>query len=106
MTPISVTRTNTGTSAVIVVDNFLNPFNIGIAAVEVSGSATADVQYSFDDPMDAGYDPATATWFGASGLTGLSSSTSAAFTVPCKALSIKVTGTGVWKLIIVQAGTR
>ena len=106
MTPISVTQTNTGRSAVIAVDNFLNPFNIGVAAIKVSGSATADVQYSMDDPMDAGYVAASATWFSAPNLSTLSSSTSAAFTVLCKALSINVTGTGVWTLTIVQAGTR
>ena len=106
MTPIYVTQTNSGRSAVIAVDNFLNPFNIGIAATEVSGSATADVQYSLDDPMDAGYSAASATWFNAPSLSSLSSSTSVAFTVPCKALSINVTGTGVWTLTIVQAGTR
>jgi Flp pilus assembly secretin CpaC len=106
MTPISVTQTNTGRSAVIAVDNFLNPFNIGVGAAEVSGTATADVQYSFDDPMDAGYVAGNATWYSAPNLTSLSSSTSAAFTVPCKALSLNVTGTGVWTLTIVQAGTR
>lgn len=105
MTPISVTQTNTGRS-VIAVDNFLNPFNIGVAAAEVSGSATADVQYSFDDPMDDGYVASSATWYNAPSLASLSSSTSAAFTVPCKALCINVTGTGVWTLTIVQAGTR
>jgi len=105
MTPISVTQTNTG-RAVIAVDNFLNPFNIGVAAIEVSGSATADVQYSFDDPMDAGYVESSAAWYNAPNLGSLSATTSAAFTVPCKAIAINVTGTGVWTLTIVQAGTR
>ena len=105
MTPISVTQTNSG-RAVIAVDNFLNPFNIGVAAVEVSGTATGSVQYSFDDPMDAGYVASSATWYDAPNLSTLSATASGAFTIPCKAVCIYVAGTGVWTLTIVQAGTR
>jgi hypothetical protein len=105
MTPITVTQTNAG-RAVIAVDNFLNPFNIGVAAEEISGSITGSVQYSFDDPMDAGYVAASATWFDAPNLSNLSATASGAFTIPCKAICMYLGGTGVWTLTIVQAGTR
>jgi hypothetical protein len=105
MTPITVTQTNAG-RAVIAVDNFLNPFNIGVAAKEVSGSTTGSVQYSFDDPMDAGYVAASATWYDAPNLSNLSATASGAFIIPCKAICMYLNGTGVWTLTIVQAGTR
>ena len=105
MTPISVTQTNTGRT-VIAVDNFLNPFNIGAAAAEISGSATGSVQYSFDDPMDTGYVASAATWYDAPNLSNLSATASGAFIIPCKAICMYVSGTGVWTLTIVQAGTR
>ena len=107
MTPISVSKTGTGRSAAIAVDNFLNPFNVGIGAAIPSGAATFNVEYSFDDPMDAGYTVAGATWYVASGFSGVTASTGGSLTVPCKAICINITsGTGTVTAQIVQAGTR
>lgn len=106
MTPISVSKTGTGRSAVIAVDNFLNPFNVGIGAT-LSGTATYNIEYSFDDPMDAGYVAANATWFVAPNFSGLTASTGGSFTVPCKAICINITAdTGTVTAQIVQSGTR
>jgi hypothetical protein len=100
----AITVTGVGRSGVCAVDDFQAPFNIGIGA-KLTGSATFNIEYSFDDPMADGYTAAGATWYIASGFSGLTASTGGAFTVPCKAISINITAnTGTVTASIVQAG--
>jgi hypothetical protein len=100
----TITVTGVGRSNVCTVDDFQAPFNIGIGA-KLTGSATFNIEYSFDDPMATGYSASTATWYIATGFSGLTASTGGAFTVPCKAISINITAnTGTVTATIVQAG--
>lgn len=100
----TITATGVSRSNVCAVDDFQAPFNIGIGA-KLTGTATFNIEYSFDDPMADGYTAAGATWYIASGFSGLSASTGGAFTVPCKAISINITAsTGTVTATIVQAG--
>jgi hypothetical protein len=102
----NVFQAGVGRSGVIAVDPMTNPFNIGIEAT-LASAATFNVEYSLDDPMAAGYTPAGAVWYVASGFSGVSASTSGAFTVPCRAISLNVTsGTGTVQLMALQAGLR
>lgn len=107
MQSITVTQVAAGSSAVEAVSYFTNPFNIGLAAV-LTGTATFTVEYSMQDPMDAGYVAASATWFPVTGLSAVSASTSVGFTVPCRAIRVTLAGgsTGTVTLYIQQAGTR
>ena len=101
----TISQTGTGRSAVCAVDDFQTPFNIGIGAKLVSGSATFNIEYSMDDPMADGYTAAGATWYVASGFSGATASTGGSFTIPCKALSINITAnTGTVTATIIQAG--
>jgi len=100
----TITQTGTGRSAVCAVDDFQAPFNIGIGA-KLTGTATFNIEYSFDDPMADGYTAAGATWYVATGFSGVSASTGGSFTIPCKALSINITAsTGTVTATIIQAG--
>jgi hypothetical protein len=101
----TITVTGVGRSNVCAVDDFQAPFNVGIGAKLVSGSATFNVEYSFDDPMASGYTSAGATWYVASGFSAVTASTGGSFTVPCKAVSINITsGAGTVTATLVQAG--
>lgn len=102
----TITQVNAGRSAVIAVDDFQAPFNVGFAAKITAGTPTFSIQYSLDDPLAPGYDKDTALWFGVTGLTGVSANSSAALTVPCRAVCIfMATGqTGTVELKTVQAG--
>lgn len=100
----TITVTGVGRSNVCAVDDFQTPFNVGIGA-KLTGTATFNIEYSFDDPMATGYSAAAATWYIASGFSALSASTGGSFTVPCKAISINITAsTGTVTATIVQAG--
>lgn len=99
-----LTKTGTGRSGICVVDDFQTPFNIGIA-VSISATATFTVEYSLDDPNAAGYDPASANWYVASGFTSGSAAIAGSLTVPCRVICLNVSAnTGTVTAKIVQAG--
>lgn len=102
MTPVTLTKTGTGRSNIYAADSFANPFNIGLVIV-VTGTATANIEISMDDPMTA----APTVWAVPTGLSALTASANAALTTPCHAVSINVTaGTGTVTAYLVQAGRR
>lgn len=109
MTPMVTSKTGTGKSAVLALDNFLNPFNVGLGAT-LTGSATFTIEYSFDDPMDSGYVADNSSWFPVTGFSAISASTGGFLTVPCKAVRINVasvaSGVGSITLQVIQSGTR
>lgn len=102
----TITQINAGRSAVIAVDDFQTPFNLGFAAEITAGTPTFSIQYSLDDPTAAGYDKDTALWFAVTGLSAVSANSSAALTIPCKAVCIFMAEgqTGTVELKVVQAG--
>lgn len=102
MTPITISKTGTGRSAVVVPDSFQNPFNVGLL-ITVSGTATFNIEISMDDAMIA----TPTTWAAATGFSGLSAAAVESLTIPCHAISINITsGTGTVTAQIVQAGVR
>ena len=106
MTPISTSQTGTGRSSVVAVDNFTNPYNVGLYAV-ATGTVTFNVEISPTDPMDAGYSAASAVWGVAPNFSALTASATNQLLVPAKAVSINITaGTGSVTLYVMQAGLR
>ena len=100
----TITVTGVGRSNVCAVDDFQVPVNVGIGA-KLTGTATFNIEYSFDDPMADGYTVAGATWYVATGFSAVSASTGGSFTVPCKAICINITsGAGTVTASVVQAG--
>jgi len=103
---MNTSKAGTGRSGVLSVNNFGNPFNVGLGTT-LTGTATYNIEFSLDDPMDAGYVAASATWFAVGGMNGLDSAASGNLTVPCKAVSINITsGSGTVVLYVRQAGER
>jgi hypothetical protein len=106
MTPITISQTGTGRSAVIAVDNFTNPFNVGLITA-LTGSATYNIEISPNDPMDPGYVASSATWVAAPNFSGLTAAAANQLVTPCKAVSINITAnTGTVTLYVMQAGLR
>lgn len=101
----TISKTGTGSSTIYAVDYFKNPVNIGIQAV-LSGTATYTVEYTLDDILGAGFNPATATWTGATAdLTGASASKNGLLTVPCRGIRLTIaSGSGTVTATICQAG--
>lgn len=107
MQSITLTKTAAGSSPVAALSYFTNPFNVGLGAV-LTGTATFTVEYSYQDPTDAGYVAANATWFPVVGLSAVSATTSVGFSIPCRAIRVTLAeaSTGAVTLYIQQAGTR
>lgn len=102
MTPITISKTGTGRSAIIASDSFQNPFNVGIVAT-VTGTATFNIEISMDDPSTG----TPTVWAVDAGFSAKTAATNGSITVPHHALSINVTsGTGTVTAYIVQAGMR
>jgi multidrug transporter EmrE-like cation transporter len=102
MTPVTISKTGTGRSAVIASDSFQNPFNVGLVIV-VTGTATFNIEISMDDPSMA----VPTVYAVPSGFSALTASANGSITIPHHALSINVTsGTGTVTAYIVQAGIR
>ena len=102
MTPVTISNTGTGRSAVIASDSFQNPFNVGIIAV-VTGTATFNIEISMDDPSVV----TPSVWAIDAGFSAKTASTNGSITVPHHALSINITsGSGTVTAYVVQAGIR
>jgi len=102
MTPVTISKTGTGRSAVIASDSFQNPFNVGIVAV-VSGTATFNIEISMDDPSMV----TPSVWAVDAGFSAKTASANGSITVPHHALAINITsGSGTVTAYIVQAGIR
>jgi hypothetical protein len=102
MTPVTISKTGTGRSAVVASDSFQNPFNVGLVVV-VSGTATYNIEFSMDDPSVV----TPSVWAIDAGFSAKSASANGSITVPHHALSINVTaGDGTVTAYIVQAGVR
>jgi hypothetical protein len=106
MRAITVSQTGVGPTVPVPMDQYQSPFNVGFGVV-VSGSVTYTVQYSFDSPFTATYDPANATWYGIPDLTNKNSNQSGNIAYAVAALRLNVTaGTGTVTFTILQSGVQ
>jgi hypothetical protein len=102
MTPVTISKTGTGRSAVIASDSFQNPFNVGLIVV-VTGTATYNIEISMDDPSTG----TPSVWAVDANFSAKTASFNGSVTVPHHAMSINVTsGSGTVTAYVVQAGVR
>lgn len=105
MRPIRQTRTAAGVTPPIPLDHYRQPFNVGIG-VSVTGTLTFDVEHTFDDVYAAGFNPATATWYKNTTLTGRTTSTDGNYAFPVMAVRLNITAftSGSATITVLQAG--
>lgn len=88
-----------GNSSPIPMDFKEAPFNVAIATILVTGSATWSVQYTYDD-ITAG---APSTWFTLSGISGATASIDSNLQFPVTAVRLHVTaGSGTVQIVVIQ----
>ena len=100
MRPTSVTVTDVQNSAWIPVDYTRTNFNLGIMVDVLSGTPTWVIQLTMDDIYDATITP-TAVAAPAPLETGTTDEVGSV-TIPCRAIRISNSGTGVSRLTIIQ----
>ena len=99
-----------GTSPAVVTDHYANPFNMGIGVTFTgAGSATAKVQYTFDDPSTASDVLGTGlVWFDHDTLVGLTANASGNLAFPVRAVRLVVSALSAPMLVkaaFAQAGS-
>ena len=104
MRPVTVSQTGAGSSAVVIPDYMLNPFNIGVA-VKVTGTVTYTVEHTFDDVLSPTFTPASATWFPHTTLAAQTASAVSNYAFAVRGIRVTVTaGSGTAALTLVQSG--
>ena len=107
MTPYTRTLSANGTSTVCRLDHHLTPFNCSIT-VDITGTATAKVQYSLSDPLTA--TDATGggmTWYDHAQLVNLTASAPGNIAFPVQAVRLVVSGVSATPTVVmtvVQSG--
>ena len=102
----TATTTGTNTSNLVVFDQYISPFSVGIGTV-VSGPATYTVQFTLDDVNASGYTAASGQWYSAfdTALVNATNSVISSTITPVTASRINQTaGTGTVTVTYIQAG--
>jgi hypothetical protein len=92
------------TSGVYAPDNYVSPFNIGLA-VTVTGTVNYTVQYTFDNVFANTYNPSTGTWVDHPTLTAQTATKDSNIAYPVQGIRIKLnSGSGSVVFTAIQAG--
>lgn len=107
MRPIRVSVGSATTSAVIPMDQYISPFNVGLSVNLSAGAGlTYTVEHTFDDVYSPTFDPATAKWYSHATLASKTSSADGNYAYPVSAIRLNVTPytSGTATLNVLQAG--
>ncbi len=95
----TVSKTGVGSSASLVMNTNISPFNVGFG-VEVTGTVDYTVQHTFDDPA-VGF----TTWFSHPSVAGETTNQDGNYAFPVTRVKVLVnSGTGTATLKLIQAG--
>jgi len=95
----TVSKTGAGSSAALVMNTNVTPFNVGFGVV-VDGTVDYTVQHTFDDPA-VGF----TTWFSHPTITGESTNQDGNYAFPVTGIKLLVnSGDGTATLNLIQAG--
>lgn len=107
MRPIRVALSSQTTSAVIPLDTYQDPFNVGIG-VKLSAGATMTytVQHTFDNVFASNFDPTTATWYPHASLVDRNATADGNYAFPVTGIRLNVTAytSGTATMTVIQAG--
>ena len=95
-----VSKTGTGSSAIIPMNLDSTPFNVGFGVV-ATGTVTYTVQHTFDNPWTT----TNPVWFDHPTVAGETASADGNYAFPVAAIKVVVTaGSGTAQLTVIQAG--
>lgn len=101
MRPIVISKTGAGSSSIVPLDTYRNPFNVSIGVV-VSGTVDYTIQHTYNDVQNSAVTP---TWYSQSSLTGKTANADGYYTFAVTAVKILVnSGTGSATATIIQSG--
>jgi hypothetical protein len=95
-------QAGTGSSNVLIMDTYINPFNVGFGVV-VTGTVNYTVQHTFDNPQTV----VSPTWFDHPTVAAKTANQDGNYAFPVAAIKVLVnSGTGTFSatLTVIQAG--
>lgn len=105
MRPITFPTAAGSTSAPIPLDIYVSPFSVTVSC-EMTGGATATLQYTLDDVFAPNYVPATGVWYTRADMSAQATNKDVTFIAPVRAVRVQAGGTGSVTTKIVQAGLK
>lgn len=105
--PYRVTVGAVGSSSVIPLNTYANPFNLGIGCNVSSGATlTYTVQHTFDNVQSESFNPSTATWFSQTALANQTADKDGSYLFPVTAVRLTVTAwtSGTVTMTVIQSG--
>jgi len=105
--PVRVTVASASASAVIPLNTYGDPFNVGIGCdVSAGGSLTYTVQHTFDNVQSPTFDPSTATWYSNATIVAQTADKDGNYAYPVTAVRLLVTAytSGSVTMTVIQAG--
>jgi hypothetical protein len=110
MQPRQLQQIGTGFTVPVVMDYMQNPFQVSLGCMIVAGTATFNVEHTFDYSgilMNPTWNGTTnVTWFANTGISGAASNTAGNYAFPVAAIRLNVVSTnatGSVVLVITQA---
>lgn len=104
MRQVSVSKTGTGASDLIVLDYIQTPFNVSLST-KVTGSATYTIQHTFDDIFASGYSAGSGTWYDSddTNFVNATANQNSNYAFPVRATRVNITtGAGTVELTAIQ----
>jgi hypothetical protein len=94
-------RAGTGSSNVLIMDTYINPFNVGFGVVVSGDAVNYTVQHTFDNPQTV----ASPTWFDHPTVAAKTANQDGNYAFPVAAIKVLVnSGSGTATMTLIQAG--
>ena len=106
MRPIRIVLSAAGETIPVILDTYLNPFNVSVAVTVAGTGVSYLVEYTYDDVFSGTFNPATAQWFVTAGIpASTAASANTQITSPVTALRMRAASiTGTLTMTVIQAG--
>jgi hypothetical protein len=107
MRPVVVSVGALGSSTVVPLDHYKQPFNVGVGVVLSAGATmTYTVEHTFSDPFDPAFVASSVTWFPNTGLSAKIASSDGNYAYPVRAVRLTITSytSGTATMTLIQAG--
>lgn len=100
--PVTVTVAGVGNSNPVVLDQRIAPFEVSVGVAVVSGAINATLQYTYDDPFQAG---GIVNWTNYPQMTGITAAGDCVINGgPVTAVRLANAGTGTLQARVIQSG--
>lgn len=100
---VSTSASTAAAGGVVVPTNIHSDGNLHVGVAAVSGTPTINIQFTFQNPLEADANPSTFAWYPVAALTSVSTTLAALVTVPVHAIRVMQPDAGKARVFVLQA---